>query len=67
MGNVKDITIDNQNYIVYPYIANLTNGKGVVSDKFRSYDYQKGLGFVMKHRKENDIYAEDRLVYYQVK
>lgn len=67
LSNVKDVTIDDQNYLVYPYIGNLTNGKGVVSDKFRSYDYQKGLGFVMKHRKENDIYMEERLVYYQVK
>lgn len=67
LSNVKDIDIDGQNYIVYPYIGDFKYDQGVVSGKFRSYDYQEGLGFVVKHRKENEIYFEERLVYSQVK
>lgn len=69
LGKVEDMTIENKNYMVYPYICDLTGANYSLQGEAVSSFYQKGLGFVVKRYNYSDDtrYSEDRLVYYQVK
>lgn len=70
LGDVVDVTVENKNYKVYPYIGDfVSTSAGLIGGVGSFESYQEGIGFVVKHCRylSSTAYYEDRLVYYQVK